>query len=1179
MKILNQQIFENKEAAALPGLMESGGLPALVSGFSGIHRVNLAAALYERLELPMFVVCPDDSAAESFTRDLESMLGRPVNTLYSRDFTFYPSLAASREAEQKRLYVLNALRCGESPVTVATVSALMQRAIPPQTLGKATFTVKDGEPCPPEELESALLRCGYTRCEQVEGAGQFARRGGIIDFFSPAYPEPVRIEFWGDDIDSMGFFDIKTQRRTESVEFCRILPAAESLTTLASGGTQTLIDALRAAADKCARHKSSQQLRQLEQNLRADIERLEQNVKIEYADRYMPFLYEKASGADYIPEEAIIFLDQPPRCADRAKGFAKQLGDDLSELVKSGMVATDAPSFRISWDELTNVLSEHALYMADAFTVGRYPVEPKTLVSIPAKQLPSYAGSVKTAAEDVSAYLKQGFRVVVLAGDMRRAELLQSFLKDSGIIAYVQETLEKLPEEGYCTISVGGMSAGMEYPGIKLAVISDMQLLRVREHKHKSSKKAPSNRQRINSYADLAPGDLVVHEVHGIGRFAGIKKMKVDGFEKDYIMIRYAGTDTLYVPATALDMVTKYLGAAEDQHVKLSKMGGAEWSRARSRAKAATKKLAGELIKLYAERARIPGHAFAPDSPWQREFEDNFGYTETDDQLRSINEIKADMESETPMDRLLCGDVGYGKTEVALRAAMKCILDGKQCAILVPTTVLARQHYQTAMRRFFGYPVEIALLSRYSTPGQKKDILKKTLAGSVDLLIGTHSLLQKSVVFKDLGLLIVDEEQRFGVSHKEKLKEMSKGVDVLTLSATPIPRTLNMALSGLRSMSTIEEPPRDRQPVQTFVMEQDEKAVCDAIRRELLRGGQVYYLHNRVENIEHVALRLQKQLGGGVSVGVAHGKMDEEQLSRVMDDMVEGKIQVLVCTTIIETGIDIPNVNTLIVEDADKLGLAQLHQLRGRVGRSARRASAYLLYRPEKALTEIAEKRLTAIREFAEFNAGFQIAMRDLEIRGAGNLLGAEQSGHMMDVGYDMYLKLLEEAVLEEKGEKPPVRTECAADLSVTANIPEKYVPSAEQRMDLYRRIALIRTEADADDLTDELIDRFGDPPGAVNALIHVALLRGEAGRAGISDISQKGNMLYFKVENFDMETLSALYAQKEFKNRVKLEAGREPRLGLKLRPGARPIPEARALVEAWNKLQKPAAEPAAEKE
>ena len=734
-------------------------------------------------------------------------------------------------------------------------------------------------------------------------------------------------------------------------------------------------------------------------------------------------------------------------------------------------------------------------------------------------------------------YLENDFRVVVFASDDRRADVLAAMLERNGIPPLRGFPNGALPPEGRATVAVGALSAGLEAPEAHLAVLTDTQIaagaLRSRKRR-----RAMADREKLGSCADLSVGDLVVHEHHGIGRFAGIFKLPVDGIEKDYIKICYAGSDSLYVPATQLDLVSKYIGGGEDRPVKLSRMGGAEWKKTTSRAKAAAKELAAELTKLYAARARTPGYAFAPDSPWMTEFEEAFGYAETDDQLRCIQEIKDDME-----------------------------------------TVLARQHYQTAMRRFFGYPVEIALLSRYSTPGQKKDILKKTLAGSVDLLIGTHSLLQKSVVFKDLGLLIVDEEQRFGVSHKEKLKEMSKGVDVLTLSATPIPRTLNMALSGLRSMSTIEDPPRDRQPVQTFVMEQDEKAVCDAIRRELLRGGQVYYLHNRVENIEHVALRLQKLLGGGVSVGVAHGKMDEEQLSRVMDDMVEGKIQVLVCTTIIETGIDIPNVNTLIVEDADKLGLAQLHQLRGRVGRSARRASAYLLYRPEKALTEIAEKRLTAIREFAEFNAGFQIAMRDLEIRGAGNLLGAEQSGHMMDVGYDMYLKLLEEAVLEEKGEKPPVRTECAADLSVTANIPEKYVPSAEQRMDLYRRIALIRTEADADDLTDELIDRFGDPPGAVNALIHVALLRGEAGRAGISDISQKGNMLYFKVENFDMETLSALYAQKEFKNRVKLEAGREPRLGLKLRPGARPIPEARALVEAWNKLQKPAAEPAAEKE
>ena len=1165
MRILNQQIFKNREAAALPSLMESGGLPALVSGLSAIHRANLAAALYERLELPVFVVCPDDSSADSFARDLEAMTGVPVNILYSRDYTFYNSLAASRETEQKRLNVLNALKSGKSPLTVATVSALMQRTIPPQTLDKAAFTVTDGESCPPEELEKALARCGYTRCEQVEGAGQYARRGGIIDFFSPTYPEPVRVEFWGDDVDSMGFFDTRTQRRTEAVESCRILPAAESLVTLATGGAETLLASLSAAADKCAKHRRSPQLAELENTLRADIERIEQGVKLEYADRYLPFLYEKSTGADYIPEEAIVFFDQPPRCADRAKGYVKQLGDDVSQLVKKGLLASEAGTFRISWDELTGVLSEHAMYMADAFTVGRYPVEPKTLVSIPAKQLPSYAGSVKTAAEDVSAYLKQGFRVVVLAGDMRRAEVLQSFLKESGIRAMLQEKLEKIPEEGYCTITVGGMSAGIEYPGIKLAVISDMQLLRVREHRHRAGKKAPSNRERINSYADLAPGDLVVHEIHGIGRFAGVKKMKVDGFEKDYIMIRYAGSDTLYVPATALDMVTKYLGAGEDHNVRLSKMGGAEWSRARSRAKAATKKLAGELIKLYAERARIPGHAFAADTPWQREFEDNFGYTETDDQLRSISEIKADMESETPMDRLLCGDVGFGKTEVALRAAMKCILDNRQAAILVPTTVLAQQHYQTAVQRFFGFPVTIEVLSRFRTPAQIQKTLEEIKTGRCDLVIGTHRLLQKDVKFKNLGLLIVDEEQRFGVSHKEHIKEMSRGVDVLTLSATPIPRTLNMALSGIRDMSSIDEPPQDRLPVQTFVMEHDWGILCDAIRREIQRGGQVYYLHNRINTIDRTAVKIREMLDNEVTVGVAHGQMDKEMLSSVMEDVADGKIQVLVCTTIIETGIDIPNVNTLIIEDADKMGLAQLHQIRGRVGRSTRRASAYLTFRQDKVLTEDAQKRLEAIREFAEFGSGFKIAMRDLEIRGAGSLLGAEQSGHMTDVGYDMYMKLLNEAVLEERGVKAEHRAECSADLAVAANIPASYIPSEGQRMDIYRRIALLRTEEEADDLIDELIDRFGDLPSGVSALINVALLRGEAGRAGVTDIQQKSGKLIFSLGDFDMERISALYAKPEYKGFLKVEAGSAPRVSLRLKSNTRVVDQARKFIKSYS--------------
>ncbi|MBO6040801.1 MAG: transcription-repair coupling factor, partial [Oscillospiraceae bacterium] len=629
------------------------------------------------------------------------------------------------------------------------------------------------------------------------------------------------------------------------------------------------------------------------------------------------------------------------------------------------------------------------------------------------------------------------------------------------------------------------------------------------------------------------------------------------------VKIEYAGTDTLYVPATQLDMVTKYVGGGEEREVRLSKMGGTEWARTRAKAKGSAREMAKKLIALYAARQRLPGFAFSPDSEWQREFEENFGYTETDDQLRCTAEIKRDMETAVPMDRLLCGDVGFGKTEVALRAVMKCVLDGKQAALLVPTTVLAQQHYQTALQRFFGFPVNIRVLSRLGSTGQSAETLRDLASGACDLVIGTHRLLSRDVVFKNLGLLVVDEEQRFGVTHKEHIKELSQGVDVLTLTATPIPRTLNMAMSGIRDMSVIEEPPEDRLPVQTFVMEHDWGVLAEAIRRELQRGGQVYYLHNRIEDIERTALRLQDMLENA-TVAVAHGQMDKRQLANVMDRVVSGEVQVLVCTTIIETGIDIPNVNTLIIEDADKLGLAQLHQIRGRVGRSTRRASAYLTFRRNKVLTEIAEKRLTAIRDFAQFGSGMKIAMRDLEIRGAGSLLGAEQSGHMIDVGYDMYLKLLNEAVLEERGIAVPQRADCSADLAVSANIPDRYIPSPEQRMDIYRRIAQIRTEEEADDLLDELIDRYGDPPPGVNALVQVAILRGVAGGAGITDIVQKQGELRFTLENFDMERVSALYAQPEFKNRLRVQAGSKPCLSLKIRSKKNVIEEARRFAEAW---------------
>ncbi len=1161
------ELFHAPDAAPLRDLLEGGQLPALFSGLPAAARAHLAAVLRAETDQPVVVVCPDEAAAETFARDLSHLLGQPVPVLAARDYTFYTAVSVSRQTEQRRLGALCALALGEAKILVATVSGLLQRAIPKQALLNVTFTIEDGGTAAPEDVEDALLRCGYVRTQQVEGPGQFSRRGGILDLYSPADDAPVRIEFWGDDIDSMGYFDVESQRRTEPVKSCRILPAAESLTTLYPGGSMALGEKLLQLSQKAARRKNETLAANLARSLREDGDALRAGLALHASDRYMPMLYDSfQTAADYLDPETVVLLDQPGRCADRAKEYQKQLTEDVNQLVAAGTMAVRADQFYQPYGNLIRALADYPLFFADSFQLGRYPLDPRAICGITVKQLSSYGGSIQTAMDDISHYLSMGFRVVVLAGDLRRASMLREFLEHHEISAMLAENPESLPAPGHCLVTVGSLSSGLEYPHGQLAVITDTQMAGVGGLRRAKTRKS-ANRESIQSYADLSVGDLVVHDVHGIGRFAGIVQMPVDGAVKDYIKIAYAGTDCLYVPATQLDMVSKYIGAGEDHPVKLSKMGGADWERTKTRARTAAKKLAVDLLKLYAERAKSQGHAFAPDSPWQTEFEERFGYLETDDQLRCIREIKSDMERSTPMDRLLCGDVGYGKTEVALRAVMKCILDGMQAAILVPTTVLAQQHFQTATQRFFGFPIEIRMLSRFNTPAQNRKTLEDIRSGECDLVIGTHKLLQKSVEFKRLGLLIVDEEQRFGVGHKEHIKELSRNVDILTLSATPIPRTLNMALSGIRDMSTIEEPPQDRVPVQTFVMEHDWNILADAMRRELQRGGQVYYLHNRIDNIERTALRIAKMLDG-VSVAVAHGQMSEEELSSVMRSVAEGETQVLVCTTIIETGIDIANVNTLIIEDADCMGLAQLHQLRGRVGRSNRRASAYLTFRQGRQLTELAEKRLNAIREFAEFNSGFRIAMRDLELRGAGNILGAEQSGHMIDVGYDMYLKLLQEAVSELRGEPVQKKAECAADLAVSANIPESYVPSSEQRMDLYRRIALVRTEEEADDLMDEIIDRFGDPPPTVNSLVRVALLRGEAGEAGVTDIAQKNGQLRFRLSEFDMEIVSALYAMPAYKGRLRVDAGSVPGVLLKLQSRSKVIEQAREFISDWQKIK-----------
>ena len=1162
MKQLLSALRDIPEYRALTAAVDNGGCPVAFSGLSAVHRAHFAAGLHQELERPVVVVCADEGEAQRMEQDLAALAGEKVTMLSAREFTFHNAAVVSRQYEHRRLSVLRALAAGECPLLVCTVEAILQRTIPKTLLTQAAQVLRMGERHDLNEVADTLAAAGYTRCQQVEGVGQFALRGGILDFFSPAHQKPVRVEFFGDEIDAMGLFDPDTQRRIENISQAELLPAAEVLPQFAPGGFGGLLELLDGLISRVQKRKGSDKLLA---TLEEDREKLAQGLGFPAMDRYLELIYpQMATAADYFPEDAIVVLSESPRVAERGKNYLWQLEEDAKTLLERGELAGELARLARTPEELWEVLDQWPVCCLDAFASAQCPLRPRTALNLLAKQLPSYGASLETAVSDLAHYVSEGFRTVVLVSSEQRALNLQSLLREQKMTTAVDFQLHDLPAYGKAVIAVGGVSAGMEYPVGRLAVLTEGQSALGKKRKSKPV----TNRQKLGSYADLSPGDLVVHEHHGVGRFLEMTKMTVDGVEKDFVKIAYAGTDVLYVPATQLDLVSKYIGSGEDaqETKKLSRLGGTDWEKAKTRAKKAVKDLAKGLIQLYAQRQRQPGFAFSPDSAWMKEFEDQFEYAETDDQLRCIAEIKGDMEQPRPMDRLLCGDVGYGKTEVAFRAIMKCVLDGKQAAILVPTTVLARQHYLSAKQRFAKYPVEIDVVSRFRTPAQMKETLRKLEQGSIDLLIGTHRLFQKDVRFKDLGLLVIDEEQRFGVQHKEKLKELSRQVDVLTLSATPIPRTLNMALSGIRDMSTLEEPPLDRQPVQTYVLEHDWGVISDAMRRELERGGQVFYLHNRVETITRTAARIKEMLGEDVEVAVAHGKMSQEELNEVMTRMSEGEVDVLVCTTIIETGIDIANANTLIIEDADKMGLAQLHQIRGRVGRSTRRAYAYLTYRRGKVLTEVASKRLGAIREFAEFGSGFKIAMRDLEIRGAGNVLGPEQSGFLLSVGYDMYLKLLEEAVLEERGEKPQRPTECAADLTVAASIPDRYVPSPEQRMDLYRRIAAIRSEADADELMDELIDRYGDPPRTVNNLISVALLRAAAAANGISQIDQKGTNLNFYLDGFDLQRVSALCGLDKYRARLLFSAGEKPYLSLRLKKGEDALKFGRRLVEDYAK-------------
>ena len=951
MNFLKAGMHKLPEYMQLRQAVESNALPAVATGLSGIHKATIINALVQDTNKTALLLAADEAEAQRICQDLTSM-GLRSFIYPTRDFTFRNVESASREYEHQRIQVLSRILKHDCDVVVACMDAALQYTIPPNELEGRMIELKKGQTVSLEQVVQSLVRCGYVRAEQIDGTGQFAVRGGILDFFTPDAPYPVRIEFWGDEIDTIGLFDLESQRRTETVDAIMLAPSVE-----------VLVDNPSELADKIEKHASSLRGKtapKAKEILQMECDQLRNGRHFHCADKYITMLYDRtATLLDYFSlNDTLVFVSEFHKGKERIRTTQWQWAEDVKEYLEEGVLCRGLDTYSGDWIYIQSQLEKRSTVCLEAFVRGTYEVPVRTLLNITARQLSVWGGSIALLEEDLQAMQSSGLTCIVLGGTEKTASNIATDLKEKGLSVVYMPDMSEIPDKGVI-ITTGTLSAGMEFPAAGFGIITHGR------HTGKAAAKKRKNKhaQELYSLSELTVGDYIVHASHGIGVFEGIHKINMQGVVKDYIKVRYAKKDTLYVPVTQLDLVSKYIGPREDATVKLSKLGGQDWQKTKARVRSAVKDMAKELIRLYAQRMQAKGHAFSPDTEWQRDFEAHFEFEETEDQLRCIKEIKHDMELSSPMDRLLCGDVGFGKTEVALRAAFKCVSDSCQCALLVPTTILAWQHYQNISKRMEGFPVRIELLSRFRTPKQQEDILKRLKRGEIDMIVGTHRLVSKDVQFHNLGLLIVDEEQRFGVAQKERLKDSYKNVDVLTLSATPIPRTLNMALSGIRDMSVIEEAPHDRHPVQTYVLEHDQGIICDAIRRELRRGGQAYYLHNNVESIERVAASLQNQIPEA-KVGFAHGKMTESELSEIWRKLLEQEIDVLVCTTIIETGVDVPNVNTLIIENADCMGLSQLHQIRGRVGRSSRRAYAYFTFTRNKILTEVAQKRLSAIREF-----------------------------------------------------------------------------------------------------------------------------------------------------------------------------------------------------------------------
>lgn len=1024
------------------------------------------------------------------------------NTFYypARDFIFYSADIHGNEIVRERLEVISRLTRGDDITVITTVDGCMDKLMTPDTFIRHTITIRTGQELDVKELTKELVNIGYENTSQTEIPGQFAVRGGIIDIYSFTGENPCRIELWDTEVDSMRLFDAESQRSVENIEEINIFPATEMiLWDYLSEGIKAIEAETARYEKKLTKDGKLPEAARIHGNLEELKEKLFVFQDFSGCDSYITFFAKNTvSFIDFFDrEETLFILDEPNRIDEKIRVVETEFRESMIHRLEKGYILPSQTDVLFSTGELFAKLGARHVLAVCALDCKLSLLEAAGHFNISAKGIGSYNSSFETLVKDIEAWKKKKYRMLVVSPSETRARRLASDLRDNGVTAIYSDNKERIPVPGEVMTTCGKIRKGYEYPDIRYVIIAENDIFGVT--KKEKRRKKNYDGKAVASFSELNIGDYVIHENHGLGIYRGIEKIEVDKTEKDYIKIEYAGGGNLYILATQLDLIQKYADS-EAKKPKLNKLGSPEWNKTKTRVRGAVRQVADELVRLYAIRQQKEGFVFSEDTPWQREFEELFPFEETDDQLEAIEDTKKDMQSRKIMDRLICGDVGFGKTEVALRAAFKAIQDNKQVAYLVPTTILAKQHFTTFDSRMKDFGVNVRMLSRFCTPKEIKDTIAGLKSGIVDVVVGTHRILSKDVVFKDLGLLIVDEEQRFGVTHKEKIKQLKETVDVITLTATPIPRTLHMSLIGVRDMSVLEEPPVDRLPIQTFVTEYDEEMIRDAVNRELARGGQVYYVYNRVQGIEEAAASISR-LVPEANVSYAHGQMKERELEQIMVDFINGEIDVLVSTTIIETGLDIPNVNTIIIHDSDKFGLSQLYQLRGRVGRSGRMAYAFLLYKRDKALREVAEKRLSAIKEFTELGSGFKIAMKDLEIRGAGNLLGEEQHGHMESVGYDLYCKMLNEAVEDLKGISHGEDFETVVDIDVDAFVPATYIRSESKKLEIYKRIASICTEEELSDMTDELIDRFGDIPKSAMNLMKIALLKSVAHNAYIMEI------------------------------------------------------------------------------